>query len=264
MLTRIWLQADDRSRLTKLWHVSNLYSGFLKASGWRTRLCDASFADVAFFCNSGCGSDGMRASRWRASFSMRLTAGPNATGIITFEGAFHGRTLATHRRRRPGRNISKVLARGLKDSIRFRSAILKLTKKAIGPETAAHHHRAAGRVKAACVRPTLQFFKRAACSCATSNKPAFWCSTKCRPAWAARASLFAYETDRCRRRTSWRWRKRLGGGFPDRRMPCHGRCCGKGMTPGTHGSTFGGNLLAVAAGERGARCDDWRRNSLRT
>jgi acetylornithine/N-succinyldiaminopimelate aminotransferase len=63
--------------------------------------------------------------------------------------------------------------------------------------------------------------------------------------------LFAYEWARRRRPTSCS-AKGIGGGFP------LGAClataeAGKGMTAGTHGSTFGGNPLAMAVGQRGAR-----------
>ena len=59
----------------------------------RRRLCDASFADVAFFCNSG--AEAMEGAIKTARKYQAVNGRPERYRIITFEGAFHGRTLAT-------------------------------------------------------------------------------------------------------------------------------------------------------------------------
>ncbi len=77
----------------KLWHVSNMYQveGLEELA---ERICKASkFADKAFFCNSGaeaveCGLKMIRRYHWGEG-------NPNRYRVITFEGCFHGRTLAT-------------------------------------------------------------------------------------------------------------------------------------------------------------------------
>src|ERR1700683_4746248 len=76
----------------KLWHVSNLYE-IPEAERVAQRLCDASFADVVFFCNSG--AEAMECAIKTARKYHAANDLPERYRIITFEGAFHGRTLAT-------------------------------------------------------------------------------------------------------------------------------------------------------------------------
>ena len=76
----------------KVWHVSNLYE-IPESERAAQRLCAASFADVAFFCNSGAEAveGAIKCARKYQSAGER----PERYRIVTFEGAFHGRTLAT-------------------------------------------------------------------------------------------------------------------------------------------------------------------------
>lgn len=76
----------------KLLHVSNLYripEGELLAD----RLCAASFADVVFFANSG--AEAVECAIKTARKYHAVSGRPERFRIVTFEGAFHGRTLAT-------------------------------------------------------------------------------------------------------------------------------------------------------------------------
>src|SRR5881392_98624 len=77
---------------TKLWHVSNLYS-IPEAERVAERLCAASFADLVFFCNSG--AEALECAIKTARKFHAANGQPERYRIITFEGAFHGRTLAT-------------------------------------------------------------------------------------------------------------------------------------------------------------------------
>ncbi len=76
----------------KLWHTSNL---FQIPDGERLgrRLVDATFADVAFFANSG--AEANEAAIKMARKYHAAGGHPERYRIVTFEGAFHGRTLAT-------------------------------------------------------------------------------------------------------------------------------------------------------------------------
>lgn len=76
----------------KLWHVSNLYRipGQEMLAG---RLVDASCMDSAFFCNSG--AEAMETAIKMLRKYHDETGNPDRYRIITFEGGFHGRTLAT-------------------------------------------------------------------------------------------------------------------------------------------------------------------------
>src|SRR5580700_2602891 len=76
----------------KLWHVSNLYE-IPEAERVARRLCEASFADVVFFCNSG--AEAVECAIKAARKYHAVSGRPERYRIITFEGAFHGRTLAT-------------------------------------------------------------------------------------------------------------------------------------------------------------------------
>ncbi|HAP14468.1 MAG TPA: acetylornithine transaminase, partial [Afipia sp.] len=86
------LVAAVQEQAAKLWHVSNLFT-IPEGERLATRLCDASFADVAFFCNSG--AEAMEACIKMARKFQAVNGHPERYRLITFEGAFHGRTLAT-------------------------------------------------------------------------------------------------------------------------------------------------------------------------
>ena len=86
------LVAALQEQATKLWHMSNL---FKSPDGERlaARLCEQSFADFVFFANSG--AEAMECAI-KVTRKYQFAKGkPERYRIITFEGAFHGRTLAT-------------------------------------------------------------------------------------------------------------------------------------------------------------------------
>lgn len=75
-----------------LWHTSNMYRIPLQEK-LAQRLCDNSFADRAFFCNSG--AEAVEAGLKMVRKYHDETGNPDRYRVITFAGAFHGRTLAT-------------------------------------------------------------------------------------------------------------------------------------------------------------------------
>src|SRR5436305_3036133 len=79
-------------QVKKLSHVSNLYR-IPQAERLAARLCAASFADLVFFCNSG--AEAMECAIKTARKYHSAKGNPERYRIITFEGAFHGRTLVT-------------------------------------------------------------------------------------------------------------------------------------------------------------------------
>ena len=117
----------------KLWHCSNLY----RVSGQERlaeRLCEATFADKVFFTNSGAEAcEGAIKLARRYHFA---NGHPERWRIVTFKGAFHGRTLATI----AAAGNEKYLegfgepAPGF-DLVAFGD--LEAVEKAIGPHTAA-------------------------------------------------------------------------------------------------------------------------------
>ena len=76
----------------KLWHVSNLHR-IPEQERLAERLCAATFADMAFFANSG--AEAVECAIKAARRYHFKSGAPERYRLVTFEGAFHGRTLAT-------------------------------------------------------------------------------------------------------------------------------------------------------------------------
>jgi acetylornithine/N-succinyldiaminopimelate aminotransferase len=76
---------------SKLWHVSNLYQN-PEGERFARRLTEATFADLVFFANSGAEANEAAVKMARRRHS--IDGHPERYRVLTFEGAFHGRTLA--------------------------------------------------------------------------------------------------------------------------------------------------------------------------
>ncbi len=108
-----------REQAGKLWHTSNLY----KIPGQERlaqRLCAATFADKVFFSNSG--AEALEGAIKMARKYMSHDGRPERYRIVTFEGAFHGRTLATIAAGNQEKHLAGFGPRSTA-SIRCRSAI---------------------------------------------------------------------------------------------------------------------------------------------
>ena len=223
----------------KVWHVSNLFR-IPEGERLADRLCEATFADFVFFQNSG--TEAIECAIKMARKYQAVSGRPERFRIITFEGAFHGRTLAA------------LAATGNKkyldgfgppvegfDQVPFGD--LEAVKKAIGPETAAiliEPIQGEGGVRV--VPPPFLRALRKLCD----DKGLLLIFDEIQTGFARTGDLFAYEHSGVTPDVM-AIAKALGGGFPV------GACLGtaeaaKGMTAGTHGSTFGGNPLAMAVG----------------
>ena len=86
------LVAALEAQARRLWHVSNLYE-IPEQKRLAERLVDVTFADTVFFTNSGAEAMECCIKAARKYWSAREQ--PERNRIITFEGSFHGRTLAT-------------------------------------------------------------------------------------------------------------------------------------------------------------------------
>src|SRR5215813_1625667 len=117
----------------KLWHVSNLYV-IPEAELAAQRLCEASFADVVFFCNSG--AEAVECAIKTARKYHAANGQPDRYRIVTFEGAFHGRSLATLAAGGQKKYLDGFgpVVEGF-DQVPFGD--LEAVKKVIGPEMAA-------------------------------------------------------------------------------------------------------------------------------
>jgi acetylornithine/N-succinyldiaminopimelate aminotransferase len=223
----------------KLWHVSNLYR-IPEGERLADRLCALSFADTVFFQNSG--TEAIECCIKMARKYQFASGRPERNRIITFEGAFHGRTLAAL-----AATGNKKYLEGFGpampgfDQVAF--ADLEATKKAIGPETAAiiiEPLMGEGGVR---VVPH-NFLKALRKLCDDNGLLLIF--DEVQTGIGRTGDLFAYQHTGVSP-DIMALAKALGGGFPI------GAClatteAAKGMTAGTHGSTFGGNPLAMAAG----------------
>ncbi|HEY2532660.1 MAG TPA: aspartate aminotransferase family protein [Xanthobacteraceae bacterium] len=222
----------------KVWHVSNLYQ-IPEAERVAQRLCEASFADVVFFCNSG--AEAMECSIKTARKYQFASGRAERYRIITFEGAFHGRTLATLAAGGQRKYLEGFgpAVDGF-DQVPFSD--LAATKRAIGSETAAiliEPIMGEGGVRV--VAPSFLKALRDLCD----RRDLLLIFDEVQTGMGRTGELFAYQRIGVAP-DIMALAKALGGGFPV------GAClatseAAKGMTAGSHGSTFGGNPLAMSA-----------------
>ena len=127
------LVAAISEQVKKLSHVSNLYR-IPEAERLAARLCAASFAELVFFANSG--AEAMECAIKMARKYQSASGKPERFRIVTFEGAFHGRTLATLAAGGQKKYLDGFgpVVEGF-DQVPFGD--LEATKRAIGPATAA-------------------------------------------------------------------------------------------------------------------------------
>ena len=127
----------------KLWHTSNLY----RVAGQErlaARLVATTFADTVFFCNSG--AEACEGAIKTARRYQYVSGKPERWHIITFEGAFHGRTLATIAAAGNPKYIEGFGPRVRRLRHRCRSATLRRCEAGDRPGDGRHHGRAgAGR-----------------------------------------------------------------------------------------------------------------------
>ncbi|MBV1886925.1 MAG: aspartate aminotransferase family protein, partial [Parvibaculaceae bacterium] len=225
----------------KLWHTSNLYRipGQEKLA---IQLTEATFADTVFFANSGAEAVECAIKMARKHFAVK--GEPERYELITFEGAFHGRTLAT-------------IAAGGKDQyldgfgpktpgfpqIDFPHTVkdVEKVKAAIGPHTAGlllEPIQGEGGIRA--FAPEVLRALRVLCD----DEGLLLVMDEVQTGAGRTGTLFAHEQAGIEP-DILAAAKGLGGGFP------MGAClateaAASGMVPGTHGSTFGGNPLAAS------------------
>jgi acetylornithine/N-succinyldiaminopimelate aminotransferase len=233
------LVAAITAQAGKVWHVSNLFR-IPEAERLAARLCEASFADTVFFANSG--AEAMECVIKTARKYHSANGKPERFRIVTFEGAFHGRTLATLAAGGQKKYLDGFgpVVEGF-DQVPFGD--LEATKRAIGPATAAiliEPIMGEGGVRV--VPPEFLKALRRLCD----DNGLLLLFDEVQSGMGRTGELFAYQRMGVTPDIMG-LAKALGGGFP------LGAClataeAAKGMTAGTHGSTFGGNPLAMAAG----------------
>ncbi len=234
------IAAAVAEQAAKLIHVSNLFR-IPEGERLAERLTRASgFAEYAFFCNSG--AEAMEGAIKAARKYHAVNGAPERVGIITFEGAFHGRTLATLAAGGQKKYLEGFgpVVEGF-DQLPFGD--LDAVKRAIGPTTAAiliEPIQGEGGVRVA-----PHQFLRALRDLADTHG-LLLVFDEVQTGMGRTGDLFAFQHTGVTP-DIMALAKALGGGFPMGAFLTT-EAAGKGMTAGTHGSTFGGNPLAMAAG----------------
>jgi acetylornithine/N-succinyldiaminopimelate aminotransferase len=228
-----------REQAGKLMHTSNLYR-IPAQEKLAERLAASTFADLVFFTNSG--AEAVECAIKAARRYHYVNGAPERYRIITMEGAFHGRTLATIAAGGQEKHLEGFgpVVDGF-DQVPFGD--LAALEAAIGPETAGilvEPVQGEGGINAITTEVLeamrkladdnglLLIFDEVQCGVGRTGKLFAYQWTNIEPDIMAAA-------------------KGIGGGFP------LGAClategAAKGMTAGTHGSTYGGNPLAATAG----------------
>ncbi len=228
-----------KAQAEKLWHTSNLYR-IADGERFAERLAQATFADTMFFANSG--AEAMECSIKMARKYHAASGHPEKYRIITFEGAFHGRTLATIAAGGQQKYIEGFgpAVQGF-DQVPF--ADHEAVEKAITSETAAilvEPVQGEGGI-----RPVpVQCLKGLREQCDKHGILLIFDEIQC--GMGRTGKLFAYQHSGIAP-DIMASAKGIGGGFP------LGAClataeAAKGMVAGTHGSTYGGNPMAMAIG----------------
>ncbi len=221
----------------KVWHNSNLYQS-PQGEALAAKLCENSFADVVFFGNSG--AEALECAMKMARKFHAARGAPERYRIITFEGAFHGRTMANLAAQNKYLEGFGPPLEGF-DQVPFGDH--KALEAAIGPATAAiliEPIQGEGGIRV--VPPQCLRGLRALCD----KHGLLLIYDEVQTGIGRTGRLFAHQGQGADP-DIMAVAKGLGGGFP------MGAClatkaAAAGMVAGTHGSTFGGNALAMACG----------------
>jgi acetylornithine/N-succinyldiaminopimelate aminotransferase len=223
----------------KLWHTSNLYQ-IPEGERLAQRLVEATFADMAFFTNSG--AEALEFAVKTARKYQASEGRPERFHVITFEGAFHGRTLGMIA---AGGNPKYIEGFGPKvagfDQVPFGD--IEAVKAAIGPDTAAiliEPIQGEGGIRVA--DPAFLRALRTLCD----EHDLMLVFDEVQTGVGRTGKFFAYELTGVAP-DILAFAKGIGGGFPLGGCITTARAA-KGMTAGTHGTTYGGNPLAMAVG----------------
>src|SRR5262245_5887784 len=226
----------------KLWHTSNMFKvkGQEELAAKYVRDC---FADVVFFTNSG--TEAIEGSLKTARKYHTANGNPERVDVIGFQGSFHGRSYAAiNASGNPG-----YLDGGgprLPGFIQAPWGDLEAVKKLVGPTTAAiivEPVQGEGGVRAA----SDDYLRGLRKIC--DDVGALLILDEVQSGAGRTGKMWAHE-----------WAgvtpdimavaKGIGGGFPVGAFLCT-REAAKGMVKGVHGTTFGGNPLAMAVGNAG-------------
>jgi len=229
-----------RYQSRKLWHVSNAFQ-IPEGEKLAKKLCQKTFADYVMFQNSG--AEATEASIKVARRYFYSIGKPNKTRILCVKNSFHGRTLATI-----FASGSKKMTEGFGYVGGFDHFVFgdhKSLKKKVNKNTAAimvETIKGEGGIK------TIPDFclKELRKLCDKKNILLILDEVQC--GIGRSGDFFAFEKSNVKPDIV-PIAKGIGGGFPIGAVLMNKKVAA-GMKPGTHGSTFGGNPLAMAVGNK--------------
>jgi acetylornithine/N-succinyldiaminopimelate aminotransferase len=224
----------------KLWHVSNIYR-IPEQEALAARLCAATFADVVFFTNSG--TEAIECALKTARRYHASNGDAERIEIIGFDGSFHGRSYAAVNASGNAGYLEGFGPR-LPGYVQIPFGDSEALKAAIGPQTAAviiEPVQGEGGARSLTEAQLLELRSL----CTEAGALLIYDEIQCGLGRTGR--LFAHDWAPGSTPDIMCVAKALGGGFPV------GAClasaeAAKGMTVGAHGSTYGGNPLAMAVG----------------
>ena len=228
---------SDQSK--KLWHVSNAFQ-IPEGEKLAKKLCKKTFADYVMFQNSG--AEATEAAIKIARRYFYSIGKPNKNRILCVRGAFHGRTIAAI-----FASGSKKMTEGFAPKVpgfdHFSFGDHKSLKKKITKNTAAimvENIMGEGGIK---VIPDFCLKElRKLCD----KKKILLISDSVQDGIGRSGDFFAFEQSKIKPDIV-PIAKGIGGGFPIGAVLMNKKVAAS-MVPGTHGSTFGGNPLAMAVG----------------
>ena len=225
----------------KLWHVSNIFT-IPEQAKLAERLCEVSFADVCFMTNSG--AEAIECAIKTARRFHVANGQPERIDVIAFDGAFHGRTYATiYAAGNPsyvegfGPDLPGYVHCTWGDHDAIKAAIASPTAAAVLIEPV-QGEGGARALPVECLRGLREW-------CDEHGVLLIYDEVQC--GLGRTGKLFAYEwagDDQRYAPDIMALAKALGGGFPVGACLATAKAA-KGMTVGAHGSTYGGNPLAM-------------------
>lgn len=230
---------DDQA--SKLWHLSNMFD-VPGQQELAALYCENSFADAVFFANSG--TEAVECAL-KAARRFHYGAGaPERVDIIGFEGAFHGRTYAAVNAAGNPKYVEGFGPRlpGYKQCL---FGDFDTLEKMIGLKTAAvivEPVQGEGGLRALSVEDLQRLRKL----CSDRGILLIYDEVQCGAGRTGK--LFAHQWADGAEPDIMALAKGVGGGFP-LGMCLATRAVASAMTVGTHGTTYGGNALAVAVGK---------------
>ena len=227
----------DQSK--KLWHISNAFQ-IPEGEKLAKKICQKTFADYVMFQNSG--AEATEASIKVARRYFYSIGKPHKNRILCVKNSFHGRTIASI-----FASGSKKMTEGFGPKVpgfdHFVFGDHKSLKKKIKKNTAAimvENIMGEGGIK---VIPDFCLKElRKLCN----KKKILLIADSVQDGVGRSGDFFAFEKSKIKPDIV-PIAKGIGGGFPIGAVLMNKKVA-KGMTPGTHGSTFGGNPLAMAVG----------------